>query len=140
MAKNRDEMHSNLPTGPLANTIGKDTEIEGQIKTTGNLRIDGKVKGVVNSKSKVVVGPSGFIDGDLYCQSADIAGTVNGKIHVEEIVHLKSTATANGDVMTKKIVVEDGAKILGMLDVGGLNKSTTSSTSGETSVLTKEAV
>ena len=134
--KPRDENMRNTPIGPLANTIGKDTVIEGEIKTEGNLRIDGRVKGIVNSKAKVVIGPSGVLDGDLYCKSADIAGTVNGKMQVSEIVQLKSSSTANGDIVTGKIIVEADAKILGGLDVGGLKQAS----SGTSTILQKEAV
>ena len=121
--KSREEQVKGGQFGPLANTIGKDTTIEGQITTEGNLRIDGKVKGMITSKAKVVIGPSGVVDGDLYCVSADISGTVNGKMQVEEVVQLKSTAVANGDIVTDKIIVEANARILGGIDVGGLKNA-----------------
>lgn len=122
--------------GHLANTIGKDTVLEGQISSPGNLRIDGKVKGVVESKGKVVIGPEGVLEGDLKCQNADVSGIITGSVVVEEMVILKSTASSNGDITTGKIVVEAGAKINGSLDVGGLKKVGSSSDHGNSNIKT----
>ena len=61
------------------NTIGAGTSIEGQIKCDGDIRIDGNVKGTVTSKAKIVVGPTGVIEGDLICENADVSGKVKVK-------------------------------------------------------------
>ena len=71
------------------NLIGAGTVIEGDIKSAGDLRIDGTVYGNVYSKAKVVVGATGNIEGDVNSQNADLSGTVKGKINVAELAFLK---------------------------------------------------
>lgn len=63
-------------TSGSINLIAAGTSIEGEIKSNGDLRIDGHIVGSVFSKAKVVVGTTGVVDGDIVCQNADVSGTV----------------------------------------------------------------
>lgn len=104
------------------NLIGAGTTIEGEVKSNGDIRIDGLIKGSVNSKSKVVVGSTGKIEGDIYCQNADVSGSIHGKTNVAEMLFLKSTAVINGDIHTGKLVVEVGATFTGSCNMGPMVK------------------
>jgi len=75
------------------NLVGLGTEINGDIKSTGDLRIDGTLIGNLNVKGKVVVGETGKIKGELLCRNSDISGVVEGKITVDELLSLKSNCT-----------------------------------------------
>jgi len=104
------------------NLIGAGTSIEGHVHSEGDIRIDGKVKGTVSSKSKVVLGNTAVIDGDIECKNADISGKVKGKTQVSEMLYLKSSAEVNGDITTGKLVVEVGAVFTGSCNMGGVVK------------------
>jgi cytoskeletal protein CcmA (bactofilin family) len=101
-----------------SNTIGKGTVLEGNIETYGNIRIEGKVVGNVKSKSKVALGNSSHVEGNIAAQNADIEGEVKGKIEVTELLVLKATAVINGDIITGKLVVETGAVFNGTCKMG----------------------
>jgi cytoskeletal protein CcmA (bactofilin family) len=101
-----------------SNTIGKGTYLEGHIETYGNIRIEGKVRGDLKSKSKVALGHSSRVDGNIVAQNADIEGEVKGRIEVSELLVLKSTAIINGDIFTGKMVVEPGAIFNGTCKMG----------------------
>src|SRR2546428_546380 len=88
------------------NLIGAGTVVEGDIKSNGDIRIDGTVYGAVISKAKVVVGSRGMIEGDVTSQNADVSGGIRGKTTVTELFFLKSTANMIGDIVTGKLVVE----------------------------------
>lgn len=100
------------------NLIGSGTSIEGEIASDGDLRIDGKVKGTITSKSKVVVGATGSIDGDVVCENADVSGKVFGTIEAGDLLFLKASAYVEGDITTTKLVVESGAKFNGSCRMG----------------------
>jgi len=100
------------------NTIGAGTSIEGQIKCDGDIRIDGNVKGTVTSKAKIVVGPTGVIEGDLICENADVSGKVFGKVNADEMLFLKASAYLEGDMTVGKLVVETGARFNGGCRMG----------------------
>jgi cytoskeletal protein CcmA (bactofilin family) len=99
--------------GQELNLIGSGTSIAGDINSTGDLRIDGNVKGNVVSKARLVLGPNGTIDGDIQAQNADIQGSVKGRVTISEILFLKGTARIDGDILTNKLVVESGASFNG---------------------------
>jgi cytoskeletal protein CcmA (bactofilin family) len=122
--KNKETTKPNETTASSSsiNLIGNGTTIEGEVKSNGDIRIDGLIKGSVTSKSKVVIGSTGKIDGDIFCQNADISGSVKGKTTVAEMLFLKSTAIMNGDIHTGKLVVEVGATFTGSCNMGPLVK------------------
>lgn len=101
-----------------SNTIGKGTGLVGDIETFGNIRIDGKVKGNITTKSKLVLGNSSFVDGNVLAKNAEIEGEVSGCVEVTELLVLKATANVRGDILTKKLVVEPGAIINATCQVG----------------------
>lgn len=105
-----------------SNNIGKGTYLEGNIETYGNIRIEGKVKGNIKSKSKVALGPSSQVEGNIIAQNADLEGEVNGRIEVTDLLVLKSTAVINGDILTGKMVVETGAVFNGTCKMGAALK------------------
>ena len=105
-----------------SNTIGKGTFLEGNVETYGNIRIEGRVTGNVKSKSKIALGPSSQVHGNVISQNADIEGEVKGKIEVSELLVLKATAVINGDIVTGKLVVEPGAVFNGSCKMGAAVK------------------
>lgn len=104
------------------NRIVDGTSIQGDIKSDSNIRIDGKLKGTISTKGKLVVGPKGHIEGNVTCANADIEGTLEGKIVVNELLSLKSTAKVTADVTTSKLAVEPPANITGNISMGGVVK------------------
>ena len=57
----------------------------------------------------MVIGKEGVIEGNIQCLNADIEGKFKGKIHVTEILNLKSSAIIEGEVKISKLIVEAGA-------------------------------
>ncbi|MCE2734004.1 MAG: bactofilin family protein [Chryseotalea sp.] len=105
-----------------SNTIGKGTFLEGNIETYGNIRIEGRIRGDVKSKSKVALGNSSHIEGNITAQNADIEGEVKGKLDIAETLVLKATAVVHGDINTGKLVVEPGAVFNGSCKMGATVK------------------
>lgn len=95
------------------NMIGIGTKITGDVHTDGDIRIDGQVSGTVQSKSKLAVGESGYIEGNVHCANGSIEGKVKGNLFVSELIFLRKTAVIDGDIVTKKLVVEEGARLNG---------------------------
>ncbi len=109
-------------TSSSINLIGAGTVIEGDIRSNGDIRIDGTVYGSVSSKAKVVIGTTGIIEGDVNSQNADVSGTIKGKTTIGELLFLKSTSKIIGDLVTGKLVVEVGASFTGSCNMGPMIK------------------
>tara|TARA_B110000444_G_scaffold131722_1_gene123691 strand:- start:1849 stop:2262 length:414 start_codon:yes stop_codon:yes gene_type:complete len=104
------------------NMIGAGTTINGDIISKGDIRVDGTLKGSVNTEGKVVLGTEGVIEGDVICKDADISGTVKAKITVSQLLSLKATAKLNGDIITNKLAIEPGAAFTGSCSMGAVIK------------------
>ena len=104
------------------NLIGAGTVIEGDIRSNGDIRIDGTVIGHVVSKAKVVIGATGVVEGDVNSQNADVSGVIKGKTNISELLFLKSAAKVIGDIVTGKLVVEVGATFTGSCNMGPVIK------------------
>jgi len=104
------------------NVIGKGTTITGDIDTSNDIRIDGKLEGNLFCKAKVILGNSAILEGNLSAVTAEISGEVVGKVEVSELLNLKNTSTIHGDINTGKLVIEAGAKFNGSCKMGAVSK------------------
>ena len=100
------------------NQIGKGTILEGNIESFGNIRIEGKVIGNIKSKSKIALGQSSYVDGNIVSQNAEIEGEVKGKVQISDLLVLKKTALVHGDIVANKLLVESGATFNGTCKMG----------------------
>ncbi len=107
MAKITETDHTSI------NLVGTGTVIKGEVNSTGDIRIDGTLTGQVKCKGKIVVGSTGVLEGDIFCQNADFSGKIKGKIEVSELLTLKATARMYGDIITNKLAIEPGASFTG---------------------------
>ena len=96
------------------NIIGYGTEIQGNVNTTGDIRVDGKITGDFSSSQKLVIGQSGWVEGGIYCRDCDVSGKVVGNIKVDETIVLQSTADIVGDIAARNLVIEMGAQFSGV--------------------------
>ncbi|MCH8231888.1 MAG: polymer-forming cytoskeletal protein [Bacteroidetes bacterium] len=101
-----------------SNIIGKGTMVEGNLETYGNIRVEGQVIGNIKTKSKVALGQSSRVEGNILAQNAEVAGEVSGTVEVTELLLLKSTAVISGDIITNKLIVESGATFNGGCKMG----------------------
>ncbi len=102
--------------------IAKGTVIEGNIDSHGNIRIDGTVIGNIKCKSKVAMGESSLVQGNILSSNAEIAGEVKGMIEISDLFILKSNGVVNGDIVANKMVVEVGGAFNGQCKMGSVVK------------------
>lgn len=95
------------------NLISQGTEITGDIKSAGDIRIDGILNGNLNTKGKVVIGPTGRVKGEVECKNSEVSGTVDGKISVTQLLNLKASSKIIGTIVTSKLSIEPGAVFTG---------------------------
>jgi len=122
MFKNKQENMAVQDASNSSNIIGKGTIVEGNIETYGNIRIEGKVNGSVKSKSKIALGQSSYVDGNIVAQNAEISGEVKGVVEVSDQLILRPTAVIAGDIITNKLIVESGATFNGSCKMGVTQK------------------
>lgn len=118
MFGNKNSTPQSTPNSFISNRINLGTTVEGTLESDGDLRIEGTIKGTLRTKAKVAVGPTGLIEGDVHCKTADIEGRITGDIEVSEVLTLKASAIVEGNIYTAKIVIENGAHFDGICNMG----------------------
>jgi cytoskeletal protein CcmA (bactofilin family) len=107
-----------VATHPSGSTIAKSLQIQGVISGAEDLYIDGEVRGKIRiDGGKVTVGPNGRVNSDIEARDIAIHGEVEGLLRGSERVFLGRTAKASGDILTQRIVIEEGATFTGRVEV-----------------------
>lgn len=96
---------------PTPSIIGSDVEIEGNVRTIGELQLDGAIAGDL-ACGGLVMGESGAVKGTISADNVTIRGQVDGQIRARA-VRLEKTAVINGDIYHESLSVEAGAKLTG---------------------------
>lgn len=96
-------------TSNSLNSLVKGTKVEGTVSSESDIRIDGTIIGTLTCKAKVIIGPSGVVEGDVKCENAVIEGRFEGNLDVAQLLTIKEAAVVNGDVKTNKLLVQSGA-------------------------------
>jgi cytoskeletal protein CcmA (bactofilin family) len=104
----------------LHTIIGEGTILEGTITVPHSVRIDGTLKGKLETSETLTVGNSGRIEADIIAKSAIIGGNVRGNLSVEDRVELEANSSLIGDLKTRDLVINEGATFHGncSMDVG----------------------
>lgn len=118
MLKKKDKAQFESPD--RLNRLVAGTRILGDILSESSLRIDGEVVGNISTSSKVVIGETGVLKGNLNCSEADIEGTIEGKLYVDGLLILRESAKIYGDIQTVKLHMEEGALFEGACKMGSV--------------------
>ena len=89
--------------------IGPGSFVSGDIKINGFIRIDGDIKGKIESSSNIIIGERAKIQGNITASSIVVGGIVLGNITAPKGIKLLSTSVVIGDIITKSIQIEDDA-------------------------------
>lgn len=106
--------------------ISNGVKVEGKISSDGSIRIEGNILGDIDSNGNVTIGELGEVFGKVNGISITIGGKVQGTINAKEKLILESKADLKGDVYTKILVVEAGARFDGKSNMGGTGSSSSS--------------
>jgi cytoskeletal protein CcmA (bactofilin family) len=115
------------PQNRIDSLIGEATTVEGNVLFTGGLRIDGRVKGNVQSSDDqpgtLVLSERARVEGEIHVSHAVINGTVVGPVFGTQYVELQAKCKVTGDVHYRTLEIQLGAVVQGRLvheeDPGG---------------------
>ena len=99
-------------------TIGKSLVIKGEVTAGESLYIDGQIEGSVTvTDHRVTVGRNGSVKANIIAREVVIMGKVTGNVECSDRVDIRSEGTLNGDVVSARISVEDGAMLRGSVQL-----------------------
>ncbi|KAK3605135.1 hypothetical protein CHS0354_000804 [Potamilus streckersoni] len=97
------------------------TVVHGNIQTTNHLRIDGKLGGHIESNTNVAISEVGAVLGDIKALNLKVSGKITGNIEIKEKLTVDSHGIIEGDVKTSILVVEEGGKISGRVEMRNIS-------------------
>jgi cytoskeletal protein CcmA (bactofilin family) len=102
-----------------ATVLGRSVTIVGDISSSEDFTTDGNIRGFVNMPgARLTIGPNGTLDSRrITAREVVVSGIVHGNIEASEKVLVRSNAELVGDVRTPGIVIEDGARFKGAIDI-----------------------
>lgn len=101
-----------------ATLISPGTVLHGDVKSENDLRIDGTIQGNVKTSAKVIIGPTGFVEGNVEGGHADIYGKVTGNVMVKELLQLKDQGNIEGNIHAAKLQIDPTAVFNGKCQMG----------------------
>jgi cytoskeletal protein CcmA (bactofilin family) len=97
--------------------IGKSVVVKGELSGSEDLYLDGEVEGSIELREHhLTIGPHGKVRASVNARDVVVHGQVNGNVRGSERVELKKSAVLTGDIVTQRIVIEDGAVFKGSLE------------------------
>ncbi len=96
---------------PPASVLSSDLHITGNVKTTGDVQIEGTIEGDIRAHL-LTVGEGATIRGEITADDVVINGRIVGRVRGLK-VRLTSTARVEGDIIHKTIAIESGAHFEG---------------------------
>jgi cytoskeletal protein CcmA (bactofilin family) len=99
--------------------IGGSILVKGDVVSSEDLVIDGKVEGTIEvGDHNLTIGAGAAVVADLVAKNITISGEVKGDVVGSGTVELKSSAKVEGDINAPKFVMEEGAALRGKVDTG----------------------
>lgn len=102
----------------ITTLVGKTCKITGDITTKESIRIDGYVKGNLETEGICCISETAIFEGNISAGEVFISGKVNGNIKAYKTMELEKTAIVNGDILTAKLHIHSGAVYNGQAVMG----------------------
>lgn len=104
--------------------IGAKVKVTGDIESSEDLLIEGEVNGTVKLvDNELIIGNSGRVQANIEAKTIRIEGEVQGDIVGQERVVITTTGNVQGNVSSPRVMLEDGGRFKGSIDMGSPAKS-----------------
>lgn len=105
-------------SGALNSILGDGSQLSGNLRIQGSIRLDGEFEGRLAASGTVVVGQTGSVRADLEAREIVVAGRMEGRLLAQERVELQTGARVEGDVYTQSFVIAEGVSFNGNCCMG----------------------
>ena len=120
----RPQPRGNEPQPAFNGTyFGPNVTIDGTISGSESVLIEGTVRGKINLTGELRIGTKARVEATVHAKNVTIEGRINGDVSADDRVELIASATVDGNIKAPKIVVAEGAKFRGSVDMGKAKES-----------------
>ncbi len=104
--------------------VAQGCKFDGKVEARGTLRIEGEFKGNIGTPENLVIGKSGVVHATVSVKNAIIGGQLFGNITAENKIELQSGSHVEGDIKTKRLVIDEGVFFEGNCSMGSGQRKT----------------
>jgi cytoskeletal protein CcmA (bactofilin family) len=99
--------------------LAQGCKFEGKVQVSGTFRVEGEFKGDIGTPENLIIGKTGVVNGSINVKNAMIGGKLYGNITAENKIELQSGSHVEGDIKTKRLVIDEGVFYEGNCSMGG---------------------
>lgn len=103
--------------------LAQGCQLKGEIHIQGIFRVEGEFEGTITTPEQLVVGKTGVVKGDIRVKNAIVGGKVLGNIKAENKIELQSGSHVEGDIQTRRLVIDEGVFFEGSCSMGNEKKT-----------------
>jgi len=103
--------------------LGPKISIEGMVTGSEPVLIEGHVKGSINLTGDLRIGTQARVEAKVHARNVTVEGRLNGDVSADDRVELIASATVDGNIKAPKIIVAEGARFRGNVDMGSAKPS-----------------
>jgi cytoskeletal protein CcmA (bactofilin family) len=105
--------------------FGPNVTIDGTVTGSEPVLIEGTVHGKINLSGELRIGTKARIEATVHAKNVTVEGTLTGDVSADDKVELVASATVDGNIKAPKIVVAEGARFRGSVDMGSAKPAST---------------
>lgn len=113
MADNNPQTTQDFPT-----ILGPDATFKGELSYEKGMRLHGKLEGKITTPGRLHVSKEAKMQADVDAGAITVEGDVHGNLSANDRVELKQSARYEGDLRSSRLVVDEGAILVGHVTVG----------------------
>ena len=118
------EPENQAMTSGQTSIIAQGCKFDGKVEVRGTLRIEGEFKGDIGTPESLVIGKTGVVHANCTVKNAIIGGQLFGNIVAENKIELQSGSHVEGDIKTKRLVIDEGVFFEGNCSMGSGQRKT----------------
>ena len=97
--------------------LGPTLRFKGELSAEEDLLVEGSVEGSIQHTQRITIGPKGRVKANITAALIVVEGTVEGDLHAQKSVKIKDTADVRGNVHAPSVVITEGAKFNGGIEM-----------------------
>ncbi|MBD3237053.1 MAG: hypothetical protein GF330_10140 [Candidatus Eisenbacteria bacterium] len=98
--------------------LQRGVKLQGEIEAAGDLRIEGRILGILDVSGSAIIGPDAEAKGLLKGREVVIHGAVEGTVVAEQRLHLAGGAKVKADIYCESLMIDEGVLFQGRSHMG----------------------